>query len=323
LLIGKLGACFDRDPQINLPGRLAFAGTKWGAASFGRRHPENTYYRAFAPRLGIAYSATPKTVVRTGYGIFYNQAFYPGWGGGISQDGFNFTPSFGSSNQGLTPAFILSQGFPSIAQKPPFIDSGFDNGQGGPLYRPFDANRVAYAQQWNLTIDHEFSNNFYISAAYVANKGSRLPSNTAAINALNPSYLSMGQKLFDQFGPNDTSVDGISAPYPAWATQMQACAPTVAQALRPYPQYCGSLFGENENAGKSFYNSFQLKVEHRLSNGLWFLGAYTLSKLLTTADTVQSVALTGGAEGVISPFERQRNKALSLDDVPQILQLSL
>ncbi len=306
----------------NLPGRLVFAGSQWGTASFGRRHPEYTYYRAFSPRLGIAYSLTPKTVIRTGYGIFYNQAFYPGWGSGISQDGFNYTPSYGSSNQGLTPAFILSQGFPALAQAPPFIDAGFDNGQEGPLYRPFDANRVAYSQQWNLTVDHQFSNNFTVSAAYVANKGNRLPSNTVPINALNPSYLSMGQQLFDEFGPTDTSLDGVAAPYPGWASQMQACAPTVAQALRPFPQYCSGLYGENENAGKSFYNSFQLKVEHRISNGLWFLGAYTLSKLITTADTVQSVSLTGGPEGVISPFERQRNKALSLDDVPQILQVS-
>src|SRR5439155_5411924 len=96
----------------------------------------------------------------------------------------------------------------------------------------------------------------------------------------------------------------------------------VAQALRPFPQYCGSLYGVTENSGKSFYTSFQFKAEHRMSNGLWFLGSYTLSKLLTTADWVQSVALTGGPEGVISPFERQRNKALSLDDVPQILQVS-
>ncbi len=314
---------YGANPEAgNRPGRLAFAGTKWGTASFGRRHPEYIYYHAFSPRLGIAYAVSSKTVVRTGYGIFYNQAFYPGWGSGIGQDGFNFTPSWGSSNQGLTPAFLLSQGLPPIAHLPPYIDPGFDNGQSGPIYRPFDANRVAYAQQWNLTIDHQFSNNFYISGAYVANKGSRLPSNTVPINALNPSNLSKGQALFDEFGPSDTSVDGVAAPYPGWAEQMQACAPTVAQALRPFPQYCGSLFGENENAGKSFYNSFQFKAEHRLSNGFWVLGAYTLSKLLTTADSVQSVALTGGPEGVISPFERQRNKALSTDDVPQILQIS-
>ena len=39
----------------NRPGRLAFAGTEWGDASFGKRHPEETWYRGFAPRVGIAF----------------------------------------------------------------------------------------------------------------------------------------------------------------------------------------------------------------------------------------------------------------------------
>src|SRR5207249_2956079 len=70
-------------------GRLAFAGTEWGDASFGRRTPEDTWKKGFAPRLGVAYSLNDKTVFRTGYGIFFTQAFYPNWGGGIAQDGFN------------------------------------------------------------------------------------------------------------------------------------------------------------------------------------------------------------------------------------------
>ena len=308
----------------NLPGRLAYAGSRYRPASFGRRHPEINWYHAFSPRLGIAYALTPRTVIRTGYGIFYNQAFYPGWNSGIGQDGFNFTPSFSSTNGGLTPAFTLAQGLPQDFQRPPFIDSALLNGQDGPTYRPFDANRLTYAQQWNLTVDHQFTSDFYISAAYVGNKGSRLPSNTSPLNALNPKYLSMGQQLYHEFAPGDTELDGVRVPYQGWVDQMQNCAPSVAQALRPFPQYCGGLFGENENAGKSFYNSFQVKAEHRVSKGLWFLGSYTLSKLLATADSVQSVAMVWSrAEGAISPYERQRNKSLSVDDVPQILQLSL
>ena len=31
--------------------------------------------------MGFAYSLSPRTVVRAGYGIFYSQAFYPGWNG--------------------------------------------------------------------------------------------------------------------------------------------------------------------------------------------------------------------------------------------------
>ncbi len=73
----------------NLPGSLAFAGNKWGPASAGVRYPETPWNGAIAPRLGFAYQLNDKTVVRAGYGVFYTQAFYPGWGGGMSLDGFN------------------------------------------------------------------------------------------------------------------------------------------------------------------------------------------------------------------------------------------
>ena len=74
--------------------RLAFAGKQVGRCQLWSRHPEKTYYHAFSPRLGIAYSLSPKTVIRSGYGIFYSQAFYPGWNGGVAQDGFNTTQLF-------------------------------------------------------------------------------------------------------------------------------------------------------------------------------------------------------------------------------------
>jgi hypothetical protein len=306
-------------------GRLAFAGTKWGDASFGRRHPEKIWYRAFAPRLGIAYGLSPKNVVRAGYGIFYTQAFYPGWGGGIAQDGFNADMWFASSDGGMTPAFILSEGFPPIPpeQRPPFIDPSFRNGQSL-TYRPFDANRLGYAQQWNLTLEHQFTENFYVSAAYVGNKGTRLASVTAPLNALDPKYLSMGAQLYDEFQPGDTELHGVPIPYDGWIEQMTGCAPSVAQALLPYPQYCSGLYGLNENAGNSTYHSFQLKVEKRFSQGVWMLGSYTNSKLLTSSDNTQdAVATIGATHGVLSPFQRQRNKALAIDDTPQIISLAL
>lgn len=310
------------------PGRLAFAGTgdgtlNYGAAGFGSRHPENTWYGGYGPRFGFAYAWKHNTVIRGGYGIFFDQAYYPGWNAGIAQDGFNSTPSFSSPDGGLTPAFLLQQGFPAISPLPPFINSSFLNGQSGPLYRPVTANHRAYAQQWNFTIEHQFSNNSYVSLAYVANKGTHLPSNNAPLNALNPSLLSMGQSLFDTFQPSQASLDGVSAPYGGWASQMQACSPSVAQALVSYPQYCGGLQGLNETAGDSHYHSLQVKAEHRLTNGFWFLGTYTLSKLVTDADSVQTTSLQGGLQGVMSPYQRQRNMSLSANDTPNILSASI
>ena len=306
-------------------GSLAFAGTRWGNASFDSKHPEDTFYGGFAPRLGIAYAPTDKTVIRTGYGIFYDPGYYPGWTGGVAQDGFNSSPVFGSTLGGLSPAFLLSQGFPQGFQNPPYLDPGFLNGQSGPLYRPGDANRLPYSQQWNLTIERQIGSNLTVSAAYVGNKGTRLLSRTAAINVLNPSLLTQyGDHLYDQFAPGQTVLDGVSIPYAGWVEQMTACAPSVAQALLPYPQYCGPLQGLNENAGNSTYHSLQLKAEKRLANGLWFLASYTWSKLLTDADNNQLDGAIGGQAlaGAISPFERRRNKALALQDVPQTFVFS-
>ena len=96
------------------------------------------------------------------------------------------------------------------------------------------------------------------------------------------------------------------------------CTPSVAQALLPYPHYCGSLTGLNENLGSSTYNSFQLKLEKRFSNGLYALISYNRSKIITSASGLtQSVsAAWNGTDGVISPYEQWRNKSIAPDDVP-------
>ena len=220
----------------DIPGALAFAGTNWGPASFGKRYPEEVYYGDFGPRLGVAYSVNAKTVVRTRYGIFYSDSKYPGWGMGLGTEGFDANPSFSSSLGGMQAAFLLNQGFPTNYSKPPFIDASYANGLGAPIYRAFEGNRIPYSQQWDLAVENQFTNNFYVSAAYVGNKGTRLYSATAPLGALNPSLLSMGAQLYDQFGPTDTAVDGVPAPYSGWASQLSACAPTVAQALSQFPQ---------------------------------------------------------------------------------------
>ena len=300
----------------NRAGRLAFAGDKWGAASLGRRTPESTFYKAFAPRLGFAYTVAPKTVVRAGYGIFFQQLYYTGWTGGVGGglDGFNANPVFSSTDGGITPAFLLQNGFPQNYQRPPFIDAGFRNGQSIGLYRGFEHGRPPYAQQWNLTIERELSKDLYVTAGYVANKGTRLISAVAAVNAISPQFLSLGSKLNHQFTAGQTTLDGVSVPYAGWVSQMTACPPSVAQALLPYPQFCNSFISNNENAGSSTFHSFQLKAEKRYSNGLWILGSYTLSKLLANTDDVMRI--DGGSSGVFSPFQRERFKSLSSGDVP-------
>lgn len=306
----------------NLPGRLAFAGDRYGPASFGNRYPENIVHDLFAPRLGFAYSLNSKTVVRGGYGIFYSDAKYPGWNMGVGTAGFDANPFFSSTLGGLQPAAILSQGFPQNYTHPPFINSGFLNGQTGPLYRPFDSNHLPYSEQWDLVIERQVTKDFSVSAAYTGNRGVHLYSDQDSPNALNPSLLSMGSKLNDQFGPTDVSVDGVPAPYPGWAQQMTGCAPSVAQALLPFPQYCGGMSAVNENKGSSSYNSFQLRAEKRTTANSFVLVSYTFSKLLTTVDSTQPSNEVGVTSAVFSPHQQQRNWSLAAGDTPNTLAVT-
>src|SRR4029077_19446356 len=199
----------------NLPGAVAFAGSGQGRS--GRRVPEDTWHGGIAPRIGVAYAVTAKTVIRSGYGMFYDNANMPGWASGISQDGYNETAVFHSSQGGTQAAFKLSDGFPSNHAVPPNLVPTFDNGGNTPNYRPHTANRLPYTQQWNLTVEHQFTDRDYVSASYVGTKGTRLLSHIAPLNVVNPSFLSLGAKLYDEFQSGDTEVDGVPAPFPNFA----------------------------------------------------------------------------------------------------------
>ena len=162
----------------------------------------------------------------------------------------------------------------------------------------------------------------HLTAAYIGNRANRLYSQVDPINALNPKYLSLGSSLFDDFAPGQTTLDGVNAPFPNFATTMVACAPSVAQALLPYPQYCNGLYGVDENKGFSTYNSFQLKAEHRFSKGMWALLSYTNAKWISDANNAEDQYLGSTYGGYISPYQPSRNKTLATNDVPQALNIA-
>src|SRR5439155_19477182 len=179
-------------------------------------------------------------------------------------------------------------------------------------------------QQWNLTAEHEFSQNMSLSVGYLGNKGTRLLSQVQPLNALNPSLLSMGNALYDRFKPGMSTLDGVNIPYAGWVEQMKGCEPSVAQALLPYPQYCSRIYGQNENVGNSTYHSLQAKLEKRFSKGMSLLVSYTFSKNLTDAESAQASSSSTSGGGIrISPFQQNRMKGLSSTDVPHMLAASL
>ena len=97
---------------------------------------------------------------------------------------------------------------------------------------------------------------------------------------------------------NTPEIAGVPQPYEGWADQMTGCAPTVAQALLPYPQYCSRLQGANENFGESTYHSFQGKLEKRFTGNTYFLVSYTLGRTYSSGtDNIQREGNTWSGPG--------------------------
>jgi hypothetical protein len=150
----------------------------------------STYYHAFAPRIGLAWSPgkSGKTSIRTGWGIFYNPIEE------LVMAQFGAEPPFGGSSS-LFETFLST---PFVNQGD-FVSPNPFNGiltptKGKPvdysLFRPillygeFQPHlRTQYTEQYNLTIQHELANNMMLQIGYVGSEGHRL----LASYDLNPS----------------------------------------------------------------------------------------------------------------------------------------
>lgn len=104
---------------------------------------------------------------------------------------------------------------------------------------------MGYDQHWNFGIQQQLASTLVIDLEYVGNKGTHIQSNNA-FNIPDP-------------GPGSVA------------------------ARRPFPRF--GPFSYISSDASTTYHALQAKLEKRLSAGLWFLGSYTFSKSLWTANT--------------------------------------
>jgi hypothetical protein len=316
------------DPTLPNPGAGGILGAYTyfgpGTGRNGRKRPQDIYTKAFGPRIGFAYSINSKTVLRGGYGIFYEPLKE---GSFADQDSLGFfnrqtiTPTNGGPIQidnGVTRIFPASG---------PFTPDG-QNGSNGVILVPPDSGRPADVQSWNLDVQRQIMTNLVVSVAYVGSKGTHLPALNIIPNQVNPSFLSLGSDLTTNVTcltngscPNALAA-GVQLPYPGFTGNIN-------QALRPFPQY--GDFNQEDNSftpdrtGNSTYHAMQLQVDKRFAQGLSFLVSYTVSKNLTDADSSgPGVAGFIGTNEFIgqNSYQRSAEKAVSELDTPQALVAS-
>lgn len=323
---------FDRfsmvDPTLPNPGadNILGAYTYFGNGTDrnGRKRPQDIYKKAFGPRIGFAYSINDKTVVRGGYGIFYEPLKE---GSFADQDGLGFfnrqtvNITNGGPTQidnGVTLLFPPSGPFTPEAQ----------NGSNGVILVPRNSGRPADIQTWNLDIQRQLMSNMVLSVAYVGSKGTHLPALNIIPNQVSPSFLTLGNELTmnascltDNSCPNAIAA-GVTLPFSTFSGNIN-------QILRPFPQY--GDFNQEDNSftpdrtGNSTYHAMQLQLNKRFAQGLSFLVSYTVSKNITDADSAgPGVSGFIGTNSFIgqNSYNRGAEKAVSQLDTPQSLVAS-
>jgi hypothetical protein len=209
----------------------------------------NSTFTQFLPRIGFAYSATPKFVLRGGYGI---TSYFEGMGANL-----RLTQNPPYDNETISQTTDIGAPLSVTAGLPKLPDG---SNQGGTTYQAWDTNnRPSLTQQFSLTTEYQLSNASSIQIGYVGSTTQHMAIPLMANQLQSPvaPLNSEGQ------GPNQNL--------------------TIFQNL-PY-QPTGYLYHltvkETRTGAMANYNALQITYHTRGSHGLDFTANYTLSHSLS------------------------------------------
>ena len=260
----------------------------------------------FAPRIGLAYQATDKLVVRAGFGIYFVPSYM---GGGADQGYGQSTPWVTTTSDGYTPLNNLDNPFPNgaLPQTGNALGAMTNVGYGtsGSQYNRPDP----YMEQWMAGVQYALTKNDMIDVSYVASHGVKLAQSSMNFDQLPTQYLSLGNQLLQQvtnpyYGKISGSGCGLSSP-------------TVAQGqlLLPYPEFCSVGVSQPLNSF-SHYNALELNFTHRWSSGLNLMASYTYSRFI---DNTFGTAGWLTASPIRDNYNLAAEKSLDGSDTPNSL----
>ncbi|MCC7154880.1 MAG: carboxypeptidase regulatory-like domain-containing protein [Bryobacterales bacterium] len=201
----------------------------------------------FAPRLGLAYTITPKTVVRAGAGIFYDRLQGNPVFDMLPNPPSTAIPQFYYGTLATIPSAASGAFFPQNV-------NGFDK-----------AGQIPTTYNWNLTVQRELPFAILFDVGYVGSNSNHL------LYRYNQNAIPLGAAWLPQ---NQDPL--VSAPKFDGTTSKQA------NFYRPFVGFAGTTaygFGANSN-----YHSLQMSANRRLGKNFTFGIAYTWSKAMGTTN---------------------------------------
>jgi hypothetical protein len=258
-------------PGLNLKGAAEYAGQNGAPTSVG-----NYNFSKWGPRVGAAYQLNSKTVLRGGYGLFWAPQIY--WSSPIAPAGYANIVDI----TGKTTSDVLSNPFPSGIPAPVGNSLGASAGIGTTLGNVVDPNtKSPRVHQYSADVQRELGGGIAIEVGYVGSHTTHdtLANNRTNIDALNPSYLSMGASALNA---------QVANPFYGVIPSGTLSGKTVSafRLLLPYPAYTAineqfgdSVVGGSPGSGAyANYNSMVIKASKRFSQGLVFLSTFTWSR---------------------------------------------
>jgi Carboxypeptidase regulatory-like domain/TonB dependent receptor len=258
----------------------------------------------FQPRIGVVYELDAKTVVRGGFALF-SVPFYID---AVNQVGFSqSTLLVPTVNAGLTFNADLANPFPSGVLEPPGASLGLATSLGQAVNTVPIERRNTRARRYTVSLQRELAGRVVAEVAFVRNENYDVRVANVELNPIPREYLTTRNQ-------RDPAVDSfLSAQVPnpfrglLTGTGLNGATVERQQLLRPFPHFT-SLLAERYD-GEATYNSLQLRIERRFSQGYTVNGGYTFSRL--------SEAVT-----LLNPTDSGLEHRRSRDDYPHRLVIS-
>ena len=292
-------------PEVPVSAFRAMGGLTFAGVGGQPRTLWKTDQNLFMPRFGFAFTLTKNTVLRGGYGIFFDALGVTNVH--VNQTGFSRSTSVVvSRDNGLTYIADLANPFPEGLLYPLGAAGGLSTNLGQGISF-FDQNLTSpYMQRWQFAVQRQILDNHLLEVSYVGNRGTRMLV-SPDLNPVPRQYLST-LPYRDQPTINFLSAAVPNPFYPMLpGTGLAGTTTSRSQLLRPYPHFTG--VSTSQNLGYSWYHSLQVRFERRFSAGLSGNVSYTWAKMMEAIGYLNST--DPWLEEVISSQDRPHRLAVT------------